>query len=150
MRNEPHINNCAPLGVERSNEDAATELWRDISAFGFWERGKAAVSEVRIVNTDQQVYRGRDTETLHGAHEASKIGKVPQAMPRGTKVFRPACSIAGWSDDEGAHGSDKVPGIAPQPEVGQALLRGVRLPPIPPLLCPRPVLQPDAQGRAPP
>ena len=53
VRNEPIIKTgCARAGGEGSNEDDAAELRGDISAFGFWGRGKTAVFDVRIVDTD--------------------------------------------------------------------------------------------------
>ena len=53
VRNEPLIKTgCARVGGEGSNEDDAAELQGDISAFGFWGRGKTAVFDKRIVDTD--------------------------------------------------------------------------------------------------
>ena len=61
-------------------------------------------------------------------------------MPRGTEVIRPACRLGGRGNDQVAQGRNQASGGAPKSEVGAPLLQSVRLPLVPPLLRPRPVL----------
>ena len=77
------------MGVDGSNADATTEIWRGVSTFEFWERGEAAIVDVCIVDTDQRSYQDKAPETVLVTHKTSKKAKYLAPCHKAQNYFFP-------------------------------------------------------------
>ena len=86
-----------------------TEERGDAGVHGFWQRGRTAIFDVRITDTDARSARGRDYAKILAAHEKEKKNKYLQSCLQMRKDFTPLVySVDGISGREARNAERKL------------------------------------------
>jgi hypothetical protein len=89
VSDEPAIPHAQTQGTQGNRAPLPPELRGDIGAHGFWQRGRTAIFDVRITDTDAPSYRSRAPKKVLQSQEREKKDKYNGPCREAHLTFTP-------------------------------------------------------------